>query len=82
METFQRIIYQALSEGLRNRFFELQSGDDRMVVWGEADDIEGFKSHVYLDRTVFIRDQSGSDSDLIERKSLPRLLIIMKTTLC
>ena len=61
--------YTKLSrKGCANGFFELQSGDDRMVVWGEADDIEGFKSHVYLDRTVFIREQTGSDSDLIERE--------------
>ena len=52
-----------------NGFFELQSGDDRMVVWGEADEIEGFKSHAYLDRTVFIREHSGLASDLIKRES-------------
>jgi hypothetical protein len=50
-------------------FFELQSGDDRMVVWGEADNIEGFTSHAYLDRTVYIREQSGLASDLIEKES-------------
>jgi hypothetical protein len=50
-------------------FFELQSGDDRMVVWGEVDEIEGFKSHAYLDRTVFIREQPGLASDLIEIES-------------
>ena len=52
-----------------NDFFELQSGDDRMVVWGEVDEIEGFKSHAYLDRTVFIREQPGLASDLIEIES-------------
>jgi hypothetical protein len=50
-------------------FFELKSGDDRIVVWGEADEIDGFKSHAYLDRTVFTREQSGLASDLIERES-------------
>ena len=49
-----------------NDFFELQSGDDRIVVWGEAPEIEGFKSHAYLNRTVFIREQAVLDSDLIE----------------
>jgi hypothetical protein len=52
-----------------NGFFELQSGADRMVVWGEVDEIEGFKSHAYLDRTVFIREQPGLASDLIEKES-------------
>jgi len=52
-----------------NNFFELKSGDDRIIVWGEADDIEGFISHPYLDRTVFIREQSGLASDIIEKES-------------
>lgn len=54
-------------------FFELQSGDDRIVVWGEADDIDGFTSHVYSNRTVFIREQTVLDSDLIERENPSRL---------
>ena len=54
-------------------FFELQSGDDRIVVWGKADDIDGFTSHVYSNRTVFIREQTGFDSDLIERENSSRL---------
>jgi len=56
-----------------NGFFELQSGDNRIVVWGEAEDIDGFKSHVYSNRTVFIREQTGMDSNLIEREDPPRL---------
>ena len=49
-----------------NEVFEFRSGDDRIIVWGESDDIDGFVSHEHLDRTVFIREHSELDSGIVE----------------
>jgi hypothetical protein len=35
--------------------FKLESGDERIVVWGDSINIEGFVAHIFRDRVVYTR---------------------------
>jgi hypothetical protein len=56
-----------------NEVFEFTSGDDRIVVWGETGEYEGFVAHEYFDRTVFTRENSGTTSTIDEMDSFTHL---------
>jgi len=56
-----------------NEVFEFKAGDDRIVVWGEADEYEGFVAHEHFDRTVFTRENSEVTSGTDEIESFDHI---------
>jgi len=54
-ESYIRLSEITATDDSSQNVFKLESGDERIVVWGDSINIEGFVAHIFRDRVVYTR---------------------------